>query len=295
MPELISALSYVDKTGGRPTFCDTYLFPVRPREAHVQVHYLRCAGGWAEPEEGPASGLDKHILDVRGLLRFEHGCGVLGVRAGEGVVIRAGDRGGPARPSRGVRNISSSASSASRARSTTGAANDRSAAGPKSGSPALSMIQGSPSRPEPPVGSNFRPFSAAWSRLHRKCGRTRNRRRFLISAGSSPDSPCDPRPGPGRPVAVQSARIARSRPGRAVVRLGVAWVLVGPGRRRIARFRDHAPSPSGLRGSGSKPLSDRVRPPRATSRGSHVEAARLDAPTKPSADRGGESRPSDCS
>jgi mannose-6-phosphate isomerase-like protein (cupin superfamily) len=91
MPELISGLSYVDKTGGRPKFCDTYLFPVRPMKAHVQVHYLRCAGGWAEPEEAPTAGLDKYLLVVRGLLRVEHGGGVLDVRAGEGVVIRAGE------------------------------------------------------------------------------------------------------------------------------------------------------------------------------------------------------------
>jgi hypothetical protein len=92
MPELISGPSYVDKTNGRPKFCDTYMFPVRPRESHVQVHHLRCAGGWAEPDEAPASGLDKYILVVRGLLRVEHGGGVLDVRAGEGIAIRAGER-----------------------------------------------------------------------------------------------------------------------------------------------------------------------------------------------------------
>jgi hypothetical protein len=92
MPELISGLSYVDKTNGRPKFCDTYMFPVRPRESHVQVHHLRCAGGWAESDLTPASGLDKYILVVRGLLRVEHGRGVLDVRAGEGVIIRAGER-----------------------------------------------------------------------------------------------------------------------------------------------------------------------------------------------------------
>ena len=92
MPELISGPSYVDKTNGRPKFCDTYMFPVRPRESHVQVHHLRCADGWAEPNETPASGLGKYILVVRGLLRVEHGGGVLDVQAGEGIVIRADER-----------------------------------------------------------------------------------------------------------------------------------------------------------------------------------------------------------
>jgi hypothetical protein len=32
MPELISGPSYVDKTGNMPKFCDTYMFPVRPKE-----------------------------------------------------------------------------------------------------------------------------------------------------------------------------------------------------------------------------------------------------------------------
>jgi hypothetical protein len=92
MPELISGLSYVDKTNGRPKFCGTYMFPVRPRESHVPVHHLRCAGGWAEPDETPASGLDKYILVVRGVLRIQDGDGVLDVPAGEGVIIRAGER-----------------------------------------------------------------------------------------------------------------------------------------------------------------------------------------------------------
>ena len=91
MPELISGPSYVDKTGNRPKSCDTYMFPVRPKESHVQVLHLRCAGGWADPEEPPASGIDKYILVLRGLLRVEHGGGVLEVRAGEGVIIRAGE------------------------------------------------------------------------------------------------------------------------------------------------------------------------------------------------------------
>jgi hypothetical protein len=53
---------------------------------------MRCAAGWAESEEPPASGLDKYILVLRGLLRVEHDGGVLDVRASEGVVIRAGER-----------------------------------------------------------------------------------------------------------------------------------------------------------------------------------------------------------
>jgi hypothetical protein len=68
------------------------LFPVRPRESHVQILRLRCAGSWAEPEETPASGHDEYILVLRGLLRVDHEGGVLDVRAGEGIIIRAGER-----------------------------------------------------------------------------------------------------------------------------------------------------------------------------------------------------------
>jgi mannose-6-phosphate isomerase-like protein (cupin superfamily) len=93
MPELISGPSYVDKTGGRPKFCDTFMFPVRPKESHVQVHHMRCAAGWTEPEEPTASGTDKYIVVLRGLLQVEHDGGMLEVRSGEGVVIRARERG----------------------------------------------------------------------------------------------------------------------------------------------------------------------------------------------------------
>jgi mannose-6-phosphate isomerase-like protein (cupin superfamily) len=92
MPELITGPSLVDKTDNGPIFYDTYVFPVRPGESHVQVQRLRCGGGWADPEENPSSGHDQNILVVRGLLRVEHGDGVLDVRAGEGVMIRAGER-----------------------------------------------------------------------------------------------------------------------------------------------------------------------------------------------------------
>ncbi len=92
MPELISGPSHVDKAGGRPRFCDTYMFPARPGKSHLQFSHMRCAGGWAEPEETPASGLDNYILVLRGLLRVEHDGGVLDVRAGQRVVIRAGER-----------------------------------------------------------------------------------------------------------------------------------------------------------------------------------------------------------
>jgi hypothetical protein len=68
------------------------LLSVRPRQSHLQVLRLRCAGGWAEPEETPASGHDEYILVLRGLLRVDHGGGVLDVRAGEGVLVRAGEQ-----------------------------------------------------------------------------------------------------------------------------------------------------------------------------------------------------------
>ena len=92
MPELISGPSHVDKAGGRPRFCDNYMFPARPGKSHLQFSHMRCAGGWVEPEEAPASGLDKYILVLRGLLRVGYGGGVLDVRVGEGVVTRAGER-----------------------------------------------------------------------------------------------------------------------------------------------------------------------------------------------------------
>jgi hypothetical protein len=87
MAELIRGPSFVDKTNGSNKFCDTHMFPVRPNESHIHLYHMRCAGGWAEPEQTPASGLDKCILVLQGLLRVEHRGGVLDARAGEGVMI----------------------------------------------------------------------------------------------------------------------------------------------------------------------------------------------------------------
>jgi hypothetical protein len=92
MPESISGPSHVDKAGGRPKFCDTYMFPGPPRQSHVQVHHMTCTEGWAESEETTASGIDRYILVVSGSLQLQHDGGVLDVRAREGVVIRAGER-----------------------------------------------------------------------------------------------------------------------------------------------------------------------------------------------------------
>jgi hypothetical protein len=92
MPELITGPSSVHKAGGLPRFCDSYMFPVGPGFSHVHLSRMRCASGWAAPEDETTSVLDKYILVLRGLLRLEHTGGVLDVRAGEGAIIRAGER-----------------------------------------------------------------------------------------------------------------------------------------------------------------------------------------------------------
>ena len=51
---------------------------------------MRSPAGWVEPSQTPA--FDEYTLVLRGSLRVEHDGGVLDVRAGEAVIVSAGER-----------------------------------------------------------------------------------------------------------------------------------------------------------------------------------------------------------
>jgi hypothetical protein len=92
MPELIAGHTYVVKADGMPRFCSDYFVPHRPGDSRVQLSHVRCVRGWEDEEEDPPSALDRFVLVLRGLLRVEHEGDVLEARAGEGILIRAGER-----------------------------------------------------------------------------------------------------------------------------------------------------------------------------------------------------------
>jgi mannose-6-phosphate isomerase-like protein (cupin superfamily) len=50
---------------------------------------MRSPSGWVEPGQAPA--FDEYTVVLRGLLRVEHRDGLVDVRAGQGVLVAAGE------------------------------------------------------------------------------------------------------------------------------------------------------------------------------------------------------------
>ena len=88
MPELVEQPTRIPVPGGK--VIDEYVGRVNTSSSAVSVAHMIAPGGWEEPAQTPE--FDEVTLVLRGLVRVEHGGGVLDVRAGQAVVTRAGER-----------------------------------------------------------------------------------------------------------------------------------------------------------------------------------------------------------
>ena len=90
MPKLIPAPSRVTAAGHPPKLIDEYVGHVNTGTAALSIAHMRSPSGWAEPAQTPA--FDEYTVVLRGVLRVEHDAGALDVAAGQGVLVRAGER-----------------------------------------------------------------------------------------------------------------------------------------------------------------------------------------------------------
>ena len=89
MPELIATASRVLAAGNKPKSIDEYIGRVNSRTADVSIAHMRSPSGWLEPGQRPE--FDEYTLVLHGMLRVKHRGGELDVRAGQAVIVRAGE------------------------------------------------------------------------------------------------------------------------------------------------------------------------------------------------------------
>jgi mannose-6-phosphate isomerase-like protein (cupin superfamily) len=90
MPELIEGPSRVEAAGTKPKLIDEYVGRVNTGDARVSVAHMRSPDGWVEPGQRPE--FDEYTVVLEGCVRVEsEDGGPLDVRAGQAVLVRAGE------------------------------------------------------------------------------------------------------------------------------------------------------------------------------------------------------------
>ena len=89
MPELIDTPSRVEAAGTKPKLIDEFVGRVNTEEARVSIARMQSPEGWVEPGQRPE--FDEWTLVLDGTLSVEHEGGALDVRAGQAVLVRAGE------------------------------------------------------------------------------------------------------------------------------------------------------------------------------------------------------------
>ena len=89
MPQLIESPSRVEAAGTKPKVIDEFVGRVNTGEERVSVARMRSPEGWLEPGQRPE--FDEYTIVLDGCLRLEHQDDALDVRAGQAVLVRAGE------------------------------------------------------------------------------------------------------------------------------------------------------------------------------------------------------------
>jgi mannose-6-phosphate isomerase-like protein (cupin superfamily) len=89
MPELIDGPSRVQAAGTKPKLIDEFVGRVNTGESRLSVARMQSPEGWVEPGQRPE--FDEWTVVLEGALHIEHEGGALDVRAGQAVLVRAGE------------------------------------------------------------------------------------------------------------------------------------------------------------------------------------------------------------
>jgi hypothetical protein len=90
MPAHIARPTRIEAAGTPAKQIDEYVGRVNSGTTGLSIAHMRSPAGWSEPPQTPA--FDEYTVVLRGMLRVEHGAGVLDVAAGEAVIVHAGER-----------------------------------------------------------------------------------------------------------------------------------------------------------------------------------------------------------
>jgi mannose-6-phosphate isomerase-like protein (cupin superfamily) len=89
MPTLIATPTRLTAAGNKPKLIEEFVGRVNTNEARLSIAHMRSPGGWVEPGQTPE--FDEFTIVLQGALRVTHQAGVLEVKAGQGVLARAGE------------------------------------------------------------------------------------------------------------------------------------------------------------------------------------------------------------
>ena len=87
MAELISAPTRIPVPGGK--VIDEHVGRVNSSTEALSVAHMVAPANWSEPRQTPE--FDEVTLVLRGMVRVEHGGGLLEAHAGQSVITRAGE------------------------------------------------------------------------------------------------------------------------------------------------------------------------------------------------------------
>jgi len=89
MPTLIPQPTVIAPAGNKPKRIEEYAGRVNSGHTGVSVARMQSPEGWVEPGQRPD--FDEYTVVIDGALRVEHEAGVLDVRSGQAILVRAGE------------------------------------------------------------------------------------------------------------------------------------------------------------------------------------------------------------
>ena len=89
MPEIIESPSRVQAAGTKPKLIDEFVGRVNTGEGRISIARMQSPERWREPGQRPE--FDEYTVVIDGALHVEHDGGATDVRAGQAVLVRAGE------------------------------------------------------------------------------------------------------------------------------------------------------------------------------------------------------------
>ncbi len=89
MPTLITKPSVVEAAGSKPKLIKEFVGRVNTGTEDVSIARMKSPDGWLEPGQKPD--FDEYTLVLRGMLRVSTETETVDVRAGQAVIVHAGE------------------------------------------------------------------------------------------------------------------------------------------------------------------------------------------------------------
>ena len=89
MPTLIAQPTKIEAAGNKPKIIEEFIGRVNSDESRLSVAKMKSPGGWVEPGQTPQ--FDEFTIVLKGMLRVKHKCGEIDVKAGQAIVVHAGE------------------------------------------------------------------------------------------------------------------------------------------------------------------------------------------------------------